>query len=53
MSRPLIIEPDIIMKFRNERQREFSCIKCNHCPMTIESGPLRCWRGKLPKSSRI
>ncbi|NTV98684.1 MAG: NADH:flavin oxidoreductase [Chlorobiaceae bacterium] len=48
MSRPFIIERDIVRKMREGRQTASRCIMCNHCAIMIEEGPLRCWYGKLP-----
>jgi len=50
MSRPFIIEPDIVEKFRTGTQTESKCIKCNYCTIIQESLPLRCYYGKLPKA---
>jgi len=49
MSRPFIIEPDIVRKFREGKRQESRCIMCNYCALMIETGPVRCWYGKLPK----
>ncbi len=49
MSRPFIIEPDIVRKLQEGRRTASRCIKCNYCAILIEQGPLRCWYGKLPK----
>lgn len=48
MSRPFIIEPNIVRKMQEGRQDASRCIKCNYCAIMIEEGPLRCWYGKLP-----
>jgi 2,4-dienoyl-CoA reductase-like NADH-dependent reductase (Old Yellow Enzyme family) len=53
MSRPFIIEPDIVHKFQMERQTASNCIKCNYCAIMIEEGPLRCWYGKLPQRRSV
>lgn len=47
LCRPLILEPDLIEKFRIGKQTEAKCIACNYCALGIESGPLRCHFGKL------
>lgn len=49
MSRPFIIERDIVRKMREGRQTASRCIMCNYCAIMIEEGPLRCWHGKLPR----
>jgi 2,4-dienoyl-CoA reductase-like NADH-dependent reductase (Old Yellow Enzyme family) len=48
MSRPFVIEPDIVRKLQEGRQTASRCIMCNYCAIMIEHGPLRCWHGKLP-----
>ncbi|MBV5328303.1 MAG: NADH:flavin oxidoreductase [Chlorobium sp.] len=48
MSRPFIIEPDIVRKLREGSQTDSRCIACNYCAIMIEEGPLRCWYGKMP-----
>ncbi len=49
MSRPFIIEPDIVRKFREEKQTASRCIMCNYCALMIEVDKVRCYYGKLPK----
>ena len=49
MSRPFIIGPDIVSKFKQGRQTKSKCIKCNFCVIAIEQEPLTCRYGKLPK----
>lgn len=47
MSRPLIIEPNLVSKFKSGDQRESRCIDCGYCiPGTMEQ-KLRCYHGKL------
>ena len=48
MSRPFVIEPNIVRNLQEGRQRASRCIECNYCAIMIEDGPLRCWHGKLP-----
>jgi 2,4-dienoyl-CoA reductase-like NADH-dependent reductase (Old Yellow Enzyme family) len=31
MSRPFIIDPDIVNKFKEGKQSESGCINCNYC----------------------
>ena len=50
MSRPFIIEPDIVEKFKTGTQTESKCTKCNYCAIIQESLPLRCYYGKPPKT---
>lgn len=53
MSRPFVIETDIVRKFREGIRTASCCIKCNYCAILIEQGPLRCWYGKLPERQTI
>lgn len=48
MSRPFIIEPSIVHKFREGKQSISKCTMCNYCAVMIEREPLRCWNGRLP-----
>lgn len=47
MSRALIIEPDIVKRFREKNQVESRCIACNYCIICMESMPFKCFYGKL------
>jgi 2,4-dienoyl-CoA reductase-like NADH-dependent reductase (Old Yellow Enzyme family) len=47
LSRALILEPNLIEKFRTGKQAEAKCLSCNYCALGIESEPLRCHFGKL------
>lgn len=49
MSRPFIIEPNIVNKFKEGTQTKSKCINCNYCIIGIEDRPLKCYYGKLPK----
>lgn len=49
LSRPFIIEPDIVRKFQEEKQTTSRCIMCNYCALMIEVDRVRCYYGKLPK----
>lgn len=49
MSRPFIIEPDIVNKFKEGRQTESKCINCNYCLIGVEERPLKCYYGKPGK----
>ena len=49
MSRPFIIEPDIVRKFQDGKQTASRCIMCNYCALMIEVDRVRCYYGKLPK----
>jgi 2,4-dienoyl-CoA reductase-like NADH-dependent reductase (Old Yellow Enzyme family) len=48
MSRPFILEPDLVNKFQTGKQTHAKCIQCNFCIIGSESGPLRCYFGKVP-----
>ncbi|MBN1279131.1 MAG: NADH:flavin oxidoreductase [Chlorobiaceae bacterium] len=48
MSRPFIIEPDIVRILQDGRRDASRCTMCNHCAIMIEAAPLRCWHGMLP-----
>ncbi|MGA2734829.1 MAG: NADH:flavin oxidoreductase [Syntrophobacteraceae bacterium] len=50
MSRPFIIEPNIVKKFQEGVQRTSKCIACNYCLVASEERPLRCYYGKLDRS---
>ena len=47
MSRPFIIEPGIVSKFKNGTQTHSKCITCNYCAIIGEEKPLKCHYGKL------
>ncbi len=51
MCRPLIIEPDLVNKFKEGRSTEARCIKCNYCVILIAKYPVRCYYGKLSKTA--
>lgn len=51
MSRPFILESDLVNKFKSGKQIQAKCIQCNFCIIGSESGPLRCYYGKLPTKS--
>ncbi|WP_321517586.1 NADH:flavin oxidoreductase [uncultured Bacteroides sp.] len=50
MSRPFILESDLVNKFKAGKQTHAKCIQCNFCIISSESGPLRCYYGKVPAS---
>lgn len=47
MSRPFIIEPNIVSKFKEGIQTESKCINCNYCQIGIEERPFKCYYGKI------
>ena len=49
MSRPFIIEADIVNKFKEGKQTQSKCIHCNYCLIGGEERPLKCYYGKLGK----
>jgi 2,4-dienoyl-CoA reductase-like NADH-dependent reductase (Old Yellow Enzyme family) len=52
MSRPFIIEPDLVNKFNKGIQTTSKCIMCNYCVVIAEERPLKCYYGKLPQANR-
>jgi 2,4-dienoyl-CoA reductase-like NADH-dependent reductase (Old Yellow Enzyme family) len=48
LSRPFIIEPDIVEKFRQGKQDHSRCIDCGYCLIGVTGAPLRCYYGKVP-----
>jgi 2,4-dienoyl-CoA reductase-like NADH-dependent reductase (Old Yellow Enzyme family) len=48
MSRPFILEADLVNKFKTGRQTHTKCIQCNFCIIGLEKAPLRCYYGKVP-----
>jgi 2,4-dienoyl-CoA reductase-like NADH-dependent reductase (Old Yellow Enzyme family) len=47
MSRPFIIEPDIVNKFKTGRQKNSRCLSCGYCALGCIESPTRCYYGKL------
>jgi 2,4-dienoyl-CoA reductase-like NADH-dependent reductase (Old Yellow Enzyme family) len=52
MSRPFIVEPDIVSKFNKGIQTKSKCIMCNYCVIIAEERPLKCHYGKLPRTTK-
>ena len=50
MSRPFIVESDLVNKFKTGKQTQSKCIQCNFCIIGCEKGPLRCYYGNVPVS---
>lgn len=46
MSRPFIIEPGIVQKFKSGAQDESKCINCGYCLLGVTGSKLRCYYGK-------
>ncbi len=49
MSRPFIIEPNIVAKFLSGGQDASRCINCGYCLLGVAAKPLKCYYGRLPK----
>lgn len=49
MSRPFIIEPDIVNKFKSGLQTESRCINCGYCLLGVTGDRLKCYYGKISK----
>jgi 2,4-dienoyl-CoA reductase-like NADH-dependent reductase (Old Yellow Enzyme family) len=47
LSRPFIIEPDIVNRFQQGQERS-RCINCGYCLMGVVANPLRCYYGRVP-----
>ena len=47
MSRPFIIESDIVKKFKEGKQAESKCINCNYCMIGTEVDSLKCYFGRI------
>jgi 2,4-dienoyl-CoA reductase-like NADH-dependent reductase (Old Yellow Enzyme family) len=47
LSRPLILEPNLVNKMKEGRQTEARCISCNYCQIALEKEALSCHFGKL------
>lgn len=50
MSRPFIIESDLVNKFKTGKQTQSKCIQCNFCIIAVEKRPLKCYYGNVPVS---
>jgi len=48
LSRPFIIEPDIVERFRQGKQGASRCIDCGYCLIGVAGAPLRCYYGRVP-----
>lgn len=47
--RPLILEADLVNKYKTGKSTEPKCIECNYCVIGIMDAPVRCYYGKVPK----
>jgi 2,4-dienoyl-CoA reductase-like NADH-dependent reductase (Old Yellow Enzyme family) len=48
LSKPLLLEPDLVAKFMSGKQDKAKCIDCCYCMLAAERGPTRCCYGKIP-----
>jgi 2,4-dienoyl-CoA reductase-like NADH-dependent reductase (Old Yellow Enzyme family) len=48
MSRPFIIEPGIVNKFKTKSQEKSKCINCGFCLIALEELPAECFYGEIP-----
>ena len=51
MCRPLIIEPNLVAKFKLGKRWKSRCIDCGYCLPGVVGGQLRCYHGKLKNLS--
>jgi 2,4-dienoyl-CoA reductase-like NADH-dependent reductase (Old Yellow Enzyme family) len=51
LSRPFIIEPDIVNRFQRGQERS-RCIDCGYCLIGVVANPLRCYYGRVPAGMR-
>lgn len=49
ISRPLVLEPNLVSKYQSGKQTTARCIACNYCVIGIYQRPLRCYYGRVPK----
>lgn len=49
MSRPFIIEPNIVNKFKEGKQNKSRCIECGYCLFGSIGNQLKCYNGKIRK----
>ncbi|MBP2657449.1 MAG: NADH:flavin oxidoreductase [Firmicutes bacterium] len=47
MSRALILEPDLVNKFKEGRKTQAKCINCNYCLIGGEERSLKCYYGRI------
>ena len=47
MSRPFIIEPDIVSRFEKNVQTSSECIHCGYCIVSLASRPVECFYGSV------
>jgi 2,4-dienoyl-CoA reductase-like NADH-dependent reductase (Old Yellow Enzyme family) len=49
LSRPFIIEPDLVERFRQGIQDRSRCIDCGYCLIASTTNTLRCYYGRVPR----
>jgi 2,4-dienoyl-CoA reductase-like NADH-dependent reductase (Old Yellow Enzyme family) len=49
LSRPFIIEPDIVNRFKTGKQTISKCKSCGFCAVAIIDKPLKCYYGNIPE----
>lgn len=47
LCRPFIIEPSLVNKLKDGKQKESKCIDCAYCLLGVANRPLRCYYGKI------
>ena len=47
MARPFILEPTLVKKFMERKEKQSKCINCNYCQIGIEIDSLKCYYGKV------
>jgi 2,4-dienoyl-CoA reductase-like NADH-dependent reductase (Old Yellow Enzyme family) len=52
LSRPFVIEPDIVNRFQ-KGQESSRCINCGYCLIGVVAAPLRCYYGRVPARKEL
>ncbi len=47
LSRPFIIEPNLVRRFEEKKQQESRCIDCSYCLVGCLEHPVKCYYGKI------
>lgn len=47
MARPLLLEPDLANKFKNDESQVARCDNCNICVVAADTVPIRCHKGEF------
>ena len=48
LGRPLLTEPGLVSKLKNDATAQSQCIDCGYCIMALGSRPAECFMGTLP-----